>query len=320
MGIIETTSTFAQFVARASEVLPNITPNAGALEIDPGEKARSIAEKLEDFCVPQTLRDLLTPSLGELGFEINTVQLNGLPGTPPGSHNVIENRAGHRSLLHFPKAVLEDPLVWQSVGNVFQRLNLRNEILLILSEGLGTTHPFYRGVGQRLWQDIYKVTAPFLPWTDLMPSEPMAKSDLLTVLPALLQLEDLITEARILPPIKVVATNITPAEVTTLANILGQLPEFFDSGPTGWRVYMNQAGLSDLIGNLSLSGATTIMVAFGLITQLNNHKVLPDLPEDQVLGRFLRAVLTITDLRTAEKVQINNILETYNLTPSFRDD
>ena len=167
MGIIDKAAqNFAQVVTRASEPF---TPN---VEIDPAEKAPFIAEKEVNFCVPQVLQELLAPALGELGFGINKVQLPGLPGTPPGEHNVIENRAGRRSMLHFPREVLTEPLVWQSIANVFQRFQLKDQTLLILSEGLESTHPFYVAVGQKVWQSSYRITAPFLPWTFLVPNPP----------------------------------------------------------------------------------------------------------------------------------------------------
>jgi len=315
MGILDATTNvaqgLAQFAVRASEVLPNAAPNA-PLEIDPGARARAISEKLENFCVPKMLNDLLTPALAELDFEIKIVQLKGLPGTPPGSHNVIQNRAGHRSLLHFPKEVLEDELVWQSVGNVFQRLGLRDQEMLILSEGLPATHPFFVGVGQQLWLTTFRVTATFLPWSYLVPPKPLAASDLLTVLPALLKLEDLITQARNLPPINKPTLEITMAEVTKIANILGQLPVFVDNGEEGWRIFMNQAGLDALVGALDLSGSTTTIRAINVIVQLKDRKPLPDRPE-QVLGRFLRQVLEISGLKPDDGTQISDIITTYNL-------
>jgi hypothetical protein len=314
MSIIDKAAqNFTQVVSRASEAF---TPN---VEIDPAEKAPFIAEKQEDFCVPQTLRDLLMASLRELGFEINTVELQGLPGTPPGSHNVIQNRAGYLSMLHFPREVLTEPLVWQSVANVFQRFQLKDQTLLVLSEGLESTHPFYVAVGQKVWQSSYRITAPFLPWTFLVPNPPLAASELLSVLPALLQLEDLITAARTLPPVSPTAAKITGLEVSKLATILGQLPAFFDEGDKSWRIYMEQAGLGDLIGKLNVSGPNTQTKAYGVITQLDGQKPLDKYPNDQVLGLFLCAVLTILDLPTADQTQIREILKTYNLAPSFKD-
>jgi len=312
MGIIDKAAqNFAQVVTRASEPF---TPN---VEIDPAEKAPFIAEKEVNFCVPQVLQELLAPALGELGFGINKVQLPGLPGTPPGEHNVIENRAGRRSMLHFPREVLTEPLVWQSIANVFQRFQLKDQTLLILSEGLESTHPFYVAVGQKVWQSSYRITAPFLPWTFLVPNPPLAASELLSVLPALLQLEDLITSAQALPPVRVAATpNITSADVATLANILGNLTAFFDSGATGWRLVMNAAGLAALIGELNINGANNETIAFGVITQLKARRPLDEYPEDPVLGRFLYAIVTtMQDLPPDYGDQIKVVLRTYNLVP-----
>jgi hypothetical protein len=312
MGIIDKAAqNFAQVVTRASEPF---TPN---VEIDPAEKAPFIAEKEVNFCVPQVLQELLAPSLGELGFAINKVQLPGLPGTPPGEHNVIENRAGRRSMLHFPREVLTEPLVWQSIANVFQRFQLKDQTLLILSEGLEATHPFYVAVGQKVWQSSYRITAPFLPWTFLVPTPPLAASELLSVLPALLQLEDLITSAQALPPVSVAAApNITAGDVATLANILGNLTAFFDEGPRSWRLYMNAAGLSTLIAELNITGANNETIAYGVITQLKSRKPLDDYPEDQVLGRFLYAIVTtMADLSVSDADQIKLVLRTYSLVP-----
>jgi hypothetical protein len=314
MGIIDKAAqNLTQVVSRASEAFaPNV-------EIDPAEKSPFIAEKQEDFCIPQTLRDLLTPSLAELGFRINQVALPGLPGTPPGLHNVIQNAAGYRSLLHFPKEVLTEPLVWQSVANVFQRFQLKDQTLLILSQGLDSTHPFYVAVGEKVWQSSYRITAPFLPWNFLIPSPPnppLAASDLLSVLPALLRLEELITKAQALPPVSVAAPNITAADVATLANILGNLTAFFDNGERGWRLVMNAAGLTTLIGELNISGANNETIAFGVITQLKGRRALDAYPEDPVLGRFLYAIVTtMPDLPINYGDQIKTVLRTYNLVP-----
>jgi hypothetical protein len=114
----------------------------------------------------------------------------------------------------------------------------------------------------------------------------------------------------------VAAPNITSGDVATLANILGNLTAFFDNGEKGWRLVMNAAGLTTLIGELNISGANNETIAFGVITQLKGRKPLDDYPEDQVLGRFLYAIVTtMLDLPINYGDQIKNVLRTYNLVP-----
>ena len=119
-----------------------------------------------------------------------------------------------------------------------------------------------------------------------------------------------------MPAVSVATPNITPADVAALANILGNLTAFFDNGEKGWRLVMNAAGLTPLIGELSIAGANNETIAFGVITQLKGRKPLDDYPEDQVLGRFLYAIVTtMPDLPINYGDQIKTVLKTYNLMP-----
>lgn len=302
----------ANVATSASVALPNADPTPSTLGLDPGEKAQKITWELLDLKIPNSLRDWLTPPLASLGFSIEPKEVQGT-FSPKRSYNLIRNAVGQHSLFHIPNKILEDGSNWEAVGSVISVLRLKKQVLIVVSEGLENTNVAYKVVGRPLWLEDAEVSWTFVPWGDLQAIKPMPADDQRAFLPNLLQLEELLEEARKLPVCKV-----TDAEIGTLANILSLLPEFIDNGEQAWRLRMGQAGLKELTGMFDFGGAPKI-VAFGVISQLRNYAVLPDRPRDQVLGRLLCQVLTIADLRPDDANEIKNVLKTYNLAPSLID-
>ncbi len=321
MGFVEATKEavqgIAKITAQSSEVLTNLTPNPAPLEIDPGETGGAIAGKLEDFRIPQVLKELLAASLLELGFEIKTVDIKSMPGLKPGSGDLIQNTAGGRSVLHLPRKVLEDQLVWQSVGLIIQRFQFSNQILLIVSEGLETAHVFFDTIGKPMWAKKDTVDAIFLPWTHLVPNPPIANSDRLSVLPKLLKLEELITKAQNMPTVKP-SNRLPDTEIGPLVTILSAIKFFIDEGVTGWRTQLDQAGLTPYSSKIDFEGNTSTR-AYSVLNQLRDWPPLADKPEDQPVGRFLCQIITIQELKTVDKDHIKKIVRDYNLAPSAKD-
>jgi hypothetical protein len=315
MGLLDATSTvaqgLAQLAARASEVLPNAAPNA-PLDIDTAEKTKTITHRLVDLRIPDSLKEWIVPPLGSLGFSIIPVEVQGNFGTPTRSYDVIRNAAGQRSLFHFPKEILEDGASWESVSNVIAVMRLRNQALVILSEGLQSAHVAYSAVAEPLWLTDFKVTATFVPWPHLTEIKPMAMNDQLVFLPKILRLEDLLAAAQALPT---TGSKLSDAERATLADILGRLATFTDQGDKAWRLLLQQAGLGELIPGLDLAG-TANDVAFRLVSNLRYYAPLPAYPNDHVLGLMLCQVLTMGDLKPADCDQIKLIIKKYNLAPS----
>ena len=317
MGIAEYTSKglekLANLATSVSEALPNIDPTPSTLAIDPGERAQNTDRKLVDLTIPKSLTGWLSPPLTSLGFSIESKEVPGNSYTPTRSYSVIKNAVGQRSVFHIPMAILQDGSNWEVVGSVISVLRLRNQILIVMSEGLPEADLAYSLVGAPLWSDDFKITWTFVSWTHLEGIKTKPGDDQRVFIPKLLKLEDLLEEARKLPVFK-----ITDAEIATLSNIFGRLPQFTEGRERAWRLLFDQAGLKDLAGYFEFDGAPK-EVAFMLMGRLKQYAPVPASPQDQVLGLLLCQVLTYGELTPDDANLIKGVLKNYNLAPSRGD-
>jgi len=222
---------------------------------------------------------------------------------------VIRNLAGHRSILQFPKAILEHGTNWESVGSVITALPIRDQPLLVVSEKVDLINIGY-SVASRVWQQDFHLEWIFLQWGHLEQVKAMPETDQVAVLTDLLKLETLRADALKLP-----ISQITPAEIMDLTNIVSTLKQYTDQGKRGWRLLMEQAELEPLIIKFEFEGDPET-VAFKLISDLRLYAPLPTHPEDQVLGLLLCHVLTMGELKPDDATKIKTILTTYRLAPT----
>lgn len=311
MGIKSAIDDLANAVGRVPEALPKADPSPATLGTDPTERAAITTQEMVDLTLPKSLRDWLTRPLASLGFTIETKKVQR-QFSPERSYDVIKNLAGDRSILQFPKAILEHGTNWESVGSVITALPIRDQPLLVVSEKVDLINIGY-SVASRVWQQDFHLEWIFLPWGHLEQIKVLPETDQVAVLTDLLKLETLRAEALKLP-----ISQITPAEIMDLTNIVSTLRQYTDKGITGWRLLMEQAELEPLIVKFDFKGDPET-VAYKLISDLRVYAPLPTHPEDQVLGLLLCHVLTIKDLNQDSADKIKTILKTYKLAPSRGD-
>jgi hypothetical protein len=317
MGVAEQTNRavrgLANIVTSASAALPNADPTPSALIIDPGEKTRSVIDRLLDLQIPDSLKDWLATPLKSLGLEIDKKEVKGSFNSPPRFYTVIKNAASERALWNVPKDVLQDDSKWESIGGVMMALRIKNQTIVAVSEDLENPHPAYE-VYKKTWTEIFGITWKFVPWGSLQTIKSTASLQQSELLSTFFELSDLITQGQ-----QSIDKRISDNDVVLIAAIVARVKDFIDDGEKAWRLYMEQAGLKQLTGKLSFSGPPKT-AAFGVFSQLQDMSPLPDYPLDSVLGRLLCQLQLIADMEQADKAAIRAIIKTHNLAPSFFKD
>jgi len=298
----------ANAVTRVPEALPKADTTPATLGIDPAEKTATTTQELRDFTLPKSLKDWLTPSLGSLGFSIETTKVERR-FSPERSYDVIKNGAGSRVILHLSKNIITDASNWEAVGGAIQALQFRDLILLVVSERVERMAVGYTVLAVPLWAEDFKVTWTFVPWGDLEELRSLGDSGVAS-LPSVLKLEPLMAEAQQLQ-----VGEIRPEDLGLLAGILSSLTQFTDEGGRGRRVLVSEAGLGEVVPDLDYTGAAR-SVAFSLLNALSRQRRLQNHPDDEVLGLFLCHVLTIGELKPDDATKIRRILTTYKLAPT----
>ena len=308
MGLKSAIDDLANAAGRVSEALPRADPSPATLGTDPTEKGASTTQEMVDLTLPKSLRDWLTRPLTSLGFTIETKKVQR-QFSPERSYDVIKNLAGDRSILQFPKAILELGTNWESVGSVITALPIRDQPLLVVSEKVDLINIGY-SVASRVWYQDFRLEWIFLPWGHLEQIKQMPETDQVAVLTDLLKLETLRADALKLP-----ISQITAGDILALTKIVSALKQYTDKGITGWRLLMEQAQLEPLVGKFEFQGDPE-SVAFKLISDLKVYAPLPSHPQDQVLGLLLCHVLTVGELKPDDATTIKTILTTYKLAPT----
>jgi hypothetical protein len=315
MGLAERTSRAVQGLATlatsVTAAIPNIDPTPSSLVIDPGEKARGVTNQLLDVRIPDSLKTWLMGPLASLAFSIDHVEVQRF--TEKRFYTLIKNSVGQISMFHVPKDILESAGGVETLDAVISALRIKKQTLIVVSENCEKVHLDFAVLGAPTWLED-GVQWEFVPWEYLELAKTKTDDQKRVYLPRLFHLEGLLKEAQKLPVHK-----ITETEVSTLVNIVSQIPQFIDNSEQAWRLTLAQAGLNELITSLKFDGASKD-VSFSVINQLRYYAPLNDFPQDQVLGRFLCQILLIQGLKTADIVIIQGIVKTYNLAPSFVKD
>jgi len=318
MGLAEKTSKavlgLANVVTSASAALPNADPSPSSLNIDPSEKTRSVIDRLLDLQIPVSLKEWLEAPLKSLGLSIDQKEVPGSFSSPPRFYTVVKNSASERALWNIPKDILLDDSKWESIGGVMMAINITDQTIITVSEDLENPHPAYE-VYKKSWNQLFRITWKFVPWGSLQTIKNTAAIQQQELLSTFFDLSDVIAKGQQTP----IVNRISDDDVGKIAGIVAKLAEFIDDGEKAWRLNMGQAGLKQLVGKLTFSGAPKI-VAFGVFSQLQDDSPLADYPLDSVLGRLLWQIQSISDMGTDDKTVIRTIIKTHNLAPSFFKD
>jgi Effector-associated domain 8 len=300
-----------QMAEGTTEAVVRADPTRSNLAIDSRDQAQAVAT-LTDLRIPPALREWLVPALQELQFTITTVEARVIY-PPRRSLDVIQNVGGQRACLHVPQEILKNAEKMFDLTGIMSAMELRDQVVIVLSQNLESTAAVYNSIVKRQWHDLFKLEWCFVPWTQLEEIKSLSTDQKAALLPPLLRLEELMTQAQAL-----VAPMILDEDIAKLATIFGNLALFTDEGGRAWRNFLQQAGLRDYVGGLELKGAPKFVASY-LMDQFKFYGPLPEHPNDKALGLFLCATLTFNDLRPEDLAYIKQTIKKYCLAPSRTD-